>query len=150
MAGGGWIDVAPLLPSALSSADVDALMERLPQLSGSGVATGTKSKELTGRGTKSSAAVGSTAAGGGGAELVASTCVVSGVLMARMSDHVVSVARQAAEKALHERRTPRPAAGNQPSAATSTGAQTAQVRRLNLGCRMDGCMDACMLLFIVV
>lgn len=116
LSGGTWVDVAPLLPSVLTAADASALLSRVPQLQQAGAGgAGSAGAATGGKGSKgaaaAAAAAGGVAAGGQGAGaaarapvVLAHTCVVSGKLVSDLQAEVDADARQAAEKALQERR----------------------------------------------
>lgn len=104
LTGGTWVDVAPLLPSAFTPADITRLLEHVPQLKRSTVGTGTTGKG--GKGSNAAAAAASAGSAEASAEPVVAgaTCVVSAALLTSATQEVVKLAREGAEKALKEKK----------------------------------------------
>lgn len=102
LAADSWVDVAPLLPSVLTSADVARLLQFVPLLA-----------------KASKAGMGETE----GPRVVAGTCVVSGALVTGLAAEVAGAARVAAGKALTEKRV-----GLTPGGPGGQKAGTTQVR----------------------
>lgn len=96
------MDMAPLLPSALTAADVTALLARVPQLCRPAGAAGKAAGDAT-----------------PAARVVAETCVVSGPLMDALKGEVQVAARGAAERALSEKKEGPAAAGKAGAAQVS-------------------------------
>jgi hypothetical protein len=146
LSSGGWVDVAPLLPSIMTPADVTAILTRLPQLSaatggagaagkggagskgsGGAAAAGGKGKgkgegEGQGKGSAGDMSAGDGGGSGGSAVVVAGSVVVSPGLVQQLRQEAEAVAREAASTAVAERK-----AGPKAAGAQEAGAAAAQV-----------------------
>ncbi|KXZ55512.1 hypothetical protein GPECTOR_2g1061 [Gonium pectorale] len=96
-AGAGWVDVGPLLPSALSAGDVAALLGRVPLL---------KEAERKPARERKAHVVGRGWWGIGG------TWVISAALLAQLQERADAEARAAAHEALQQRKASGAAAGS--------------------------------------
>ncbi|KAG1674314.1 hypothetical protein FOA52_013503, partial [Chlamydomonas sp. UWO 241] len=90
---GGWADLGPLLPPALSPGDVSALLAKAPSLAGCGAAAeamAVPGGDVTPQARKTLL-------------LLAGTCVVSAQLVVALKEAAAASARVAADKAIAER-----------------------------------------------